>query len=74
MHWRYLTHNDVEELEILQALRPQSEGSKGKEATYVNMKVLNTRIMSLFSSSKNIIPSPRYRHKRWKDYEKKERP
>ena len=47
---------------------PQGGGSTGQKVTCANMKVQVIRIMSLFSSFKNNVPSPRYRDLKITDF------
>ena len=48
-------------------LRPQG-GSTGQKVTCANMKAQDIRITPLFSSFKNIVPSPRYRDLKIADF------
>ena len=43
-------------------------GSTGQKVTCANMKVQDVKIRPLFSSSKNIVPSPRYRDLKIADF------
>ena len=60
LKWTFYDSNFLKSPESVSPLNATGR-STGQKVTYANMKVQKTRIKLLFSSFKNIIPSPRYR-------------